>query len=481
MKKLNILILLLIIGTTFASAQIKKVPQDFTTIQSAIDAAVNGDTILVAAGTYFENIKFNGKNIVLTSNFIFSNNLSDIENTIINGSNPVNADTASCVRIVNGENSSAVLQGFTITGGKGTKWLDEHGAGLYREGGGILITLSSPTIRYNRIIFNEATNRTGVSSAGGGGIRIGDGNPLIENNIIAYNKARYGGGVVLNYTGGTLRNNLIFGNTGGEDFGGSGVWIYQNGPAAKYLINNTITENVSALSGCGVRVWSTSAVLVNNIVYNNSAPSYADLRVISGSINATYNNVGGGYTGVGNVSVDPLFATDYLLASNSPCVDAGDTASAHKDKENPSSSGNALFPSQGTIRNDMGAYGGPNAKTFPLIPTDVEEGFENGVPEEFGLEQNYPNPFNPTTKIKYAISAVKTGHPDKSGQVAPSLHVSLKVFDILGNEVATLVNEEKSAGEYSVQFDASTLTSGVYFYQLKAGEFSAANKMILMR
>ncbi len=129
-------------------------------------------------------------------------------------------------------------------------------------------------------------------------------------------------------------------------------------------------------------------------------------------------------------------------------------------------------------------HDGANWKNYARVltnytPTSVEENLS--AVKGFELYNNYPNPFNPTTKIKYAIPAVVTGHPDKSGQVAPSLHVSLKVFDILGNEVATLVNEEKSAGEYSVQFDASTLPSGVYIYQLKAGEFSAAQRMILMK
>ena len=91
---------------------------------------------------------------------------------------------------------------------------------------------------------------------------------------------------------------------------------------------------------------------------------------------------------------------------------------------------------------------------------------------DFRLEQNYPNPFNPTTKIKFTIPAVETGH-------APS--VQLKVYDVLGNEVASLVNEEKPAGIYEVEFNASTLSSGTYFYKLEAGNFVQTRKMILLR
>jgi agmatine deiminase len=98
-------------------------------------------------------------------------------------------------------------------------------------------------------------------------------------------------------------------------------------------------------------------------------------------------------------------------------------------------------------------------------------------PEEFYLSQNYPNPFNPSTSIKYEIP----------GQARnDNILVVLKVYDVLGNEIATLVNEEKPAGEYEVEFSASggnayTLTSGVYFYQLKAGAFVQTKKMILMK
>jgi hypothetical protein len=85
----------------------------------------------------------------------------------------------------------------------------------------------------------------------------------------------------------------------------------------------------------------------------------------------------------------------------------------------------------------------------------------------FNLSQNFPNPFNPSTNIKYSVSQLST--------------VEIKVFDILGSEVATLVNEEKEPGVFTVTFDASTFASGVYFYQLKAGEFISTKKMILLK
>ena len=87
--------------------------------------------------------------------------------------------------------------------------------------------------------------------------------------------------------------------------------------------------------------------------------------------------------------------------------------------------------------------------------------------KEYALEQNYPNPFNPTTTIKYQLP--------KDGIV------TLKVYDILGSEVATLVNEQKTAGRYEVSFDASKLASGVYIYKLQSGEYVSSKKMMLLK
>jgi hypothetical protein len=91
----------------------------------------------------------------------------------------------------------------------------------------------------------------------------------------------------------------------------------------------------------------------------------------------------------------------------------------------------------------------------------------NNVPKEFKLEQNYPNPFNPSTKINYSLPK--------------AADVSIKIFDMLGHEVMSVVNEHKEAGSYSATVDASTLSSGVYFYTLKAGDFRDSKKMTLVK
>jgi hypothetical protein len=99
------------------------------------------------------------------------------------------------------------------------------------------------------------------------------------------------------------------------------------------------------------------------------------------------------------------------------------------------------------------------------VTGDIEE--VETIPTEFALFQNYPNPFNPSTLIKYEV-------PEKS-------FVSIRVYDLLGEELATLVNEEKSAGSYDVNFDAGQLASGFYIYTIKAGNFTSTKKMMLMK
>ncbi len=104
-------------------------------------------------------------------------------------------------------------------------------------------------------------------------------------------------------------------------------------------------------------------------------------------------------------------------------------------------------------------------KTYKLTPTDVND--INPIVNSFSLEQNYPNPFNPATTIKYTIS-------EKD-------FVTIKIYDVLGKEVASLVNTVKDAGSYEVEFNAKNLSSGMYLYSIQAGKYNATKKMILMK
>jgi len=172
------LFIILLLFSTYSICNTINIPTDKPTIQ----AAHNGDTVFVTPGTYYENLNFQGKQIIVCSFFILNNDLSFIHNTIIDGSSPANSDTASCVLFYTNEDSSSILQGFTITGGTGTKWVDPGNPGwTWRGGGGIFTFGSSPTLQFNIIKNNNVTKTTGVNGAQGGGTLSFAGNPIIRN------------------------------------------------------------------------------------------------------------------------------------------------------------------------------------------------------------------------------------------------------------------------------------------------------------
>ena len=107
------------------------------------------------------------------------------------------------------------------------------------------------------------------------------------------------------------------------------------------------------------------------------------------------------------------------------------------------------------------------AKSVSFTTGDPVNVYETDMVLDFTLLQNYPNPFNPSTIIKYQI-------PELS-------FVTLKIYDVLGNEITNLVNEEEPIGSYEIEFDATTLPSGIYFYKLQAGNFVETKKMVLLK
>jgi hypothetical protein len=129
-------------------------------------------------------------------------------------------------------------------------------------------------------------------------------------------------------------------------------------------------------------------------------------------------------------------------------------------------------PIAGITKNDATKFTGGflSGYLFSGEPTSLDNAFNNQLPTEYKLYQNYPNPFNPTTKIKFSV-------PENQGRV------TLKVFDILGNEIAELVNEEKSVGNYEVEFNAAKygISSGIYFYRIHSDQFTNTKKLMLVK
>jgi hypothetical protein len=124
-----------------------------------------------------------------------------------------------------------------------------------------------------------------------------------------------------------------------------------------------------------------------------------------------------------------------------------------------------LFSGNPNYRGEGLAVFNENGISFP--PVSISESSSDNLPDEIHLFQNYPNPFNPTTTIKFDLPK--------------SSEVSLKIFNILGEEIATLVSDRLSAGSYSYEWDGNNLASGVYLYRLQAGEYVETRKMVLMR
>jgi len=339
---------LLSIATTHAQAETRFVPAAYATIQQAIDLSQDGDVVVVHPGTYRENINFSGKNIVVTS--IDPNDSETVASTIIDGQG-----IGSVVVFENGETSEAVLAGFTITGGNGTKDTTMPEVNYLYWGAGICCMNASPTIKCNVITDNTGpSDMTGDDSQQwklcyGGGIGCIQSNAIVTRNIIKDNSAYGGGGIMVYLENTKITNNLIYDNSASA---AGGVYMIYAGQ----LINNTIVGNDSISSLSGGNVCAASHIdigqcqIVNNIICNaksgggiyteNFGEGYGEDYI---AFNNVWNNLPGNYytidpdtydiisddstdrTGLdGNISENPLFSDNFHIAADSPCHDAGD-------------------------------------------------------------------------------------------------------------------------------------------------------------
>ncbi len=220
--------------------------------------------------------------------------------------------------------------------------------------------------------------------------------------------------------------------------------------AAITLVNNTIAYNQcnsDTSGGAGVYAGVTAEIQgCNNIFYGNEAVTFPD---VSGSEILEYTCSSQPLTGVGSIADDPLFTDavngDFSLQTGSPCIDAGDPAS-------PLDPDNTIC--------DMGAL------YFHQYLGIVEDP-AYGALDEFTLISAYPNPFNPVTTLRY--------------QLPKASRVQLTVYSLTGARITELVDGWRNADSHEVSFDGSGLASGVYIFQLSAGEFSSIGKMVLMK
>ncbi len=252
--------------------------------------------------------------------------------------------------------------------------------------------------------------------------------------------------------------------------GGAMLGLNTNG----ILFTNSWEKNILyRYSDSGKRkdalVFSTKGDTVNSIAFNNKGHIFIGTQ--PGGVYRSTDN-GNNWTSVNkgliNLSVQSLVISpsgEIFAGTQDGVFNSTDNGDSWTEVSLGLTDRNVL---SFVISPDGFIYAGTNANgVFRSINSITKIETSETKAKIFALHQNYPNPFNPTTTIKYSVGSHQ--------------FVSLKVFDVLGNEVSTLVNEEKSAGNYSVDFNASHLSSGVYFYTLKAGSFVESKKMIFLK
>ena len=317
----------------------------FATIQTGIDSASDGDTVLIHPGIYEGAYLFN-KNINLFSLHSTTGDTSYISNTVID-------DDGCPLMIYANIDESTRISGFTIQNGTGCVF--GQGGGLYIEGSPVVDNL---VIKDNNAHLN------------GGGICVNlNSSPTFRDLIVKNNTGGLGGGIYV--TGSTIdMENCVISNnsTNGE---GGGVFI-AHAPSSPNLVNVTITGNTAAEAGGGIYCEYSNPSLVNSILWNNLPE---EIDIYSGTATVSYSDIQGGWEGTGNIDADPLFCNpdsgDYTLAENSLCVGTGENGT------------------------NMGAFG--------VGCSDILAVEEEFIPVQFAIHQNYPNPFNPITTLHYDL------------------------------------------------------------------------------
>lgn len=425
MRRLFLIILLSLLS--LLTADIINIPTDQPTIQAGIDIAVEGDTVLVAPGTYYENIGIYQKNDIHVIG-------SGAEVTTIDGAENghvvvfnVASGSICNFSIINSGNDPGYSCGvFTSQ----ARVIIENNI-IDNNCRGISISSSSDGYINNNIITNCSGFMALCNSASYG---------LISNNLITdFNYT----GIYHYYSSSDIFNNTIVGNDGN-------IALLLN-PLEHQIVRNNIIVNSSY--GIMVEGGYQSAVHLVDIAYNdfwnNSAANYWEEY---GILPNFYSQPFSPQPGTSEINVDPLFVDpfygDYHLQSGSPCIDSGDP--------------NLPIDPDGTV-SDIGAFyyhQNVDSYNYEIINSEV-------------TLMNYPNPFNPLTRIEFSIQN--------------DSRIEIFIFNIKGQKIRTLTNNEFTKGNHSAIWNGddknnNPVSSGIYYYILNVnGKTAAVNKCLLLK
>ncbi|MBS3741228.1 MAG: right-handed parallel beta-helix repeat-containing protein [Candidatus Cloacimonetes bacterium] len=523
-KKLLLIVFLFII--TGVNAETINVPADYDSIQVAIEAAENGDIVLVQPGTYTDNIDFLGKSITVGSLFLTTQDTTYISETIIDGDS-----LGSVVKFQNGEDSSAVLCGFTITNGSA-----HSGAGIYvhsasphlhnlniidnvgDNGGGIYCYLASPRISQTYIGEN-------IAGSGGGAMFINNSNARLENLTIAnnstyysgagiycgsnseidvykvvieYNQAGdygYGGGIFCTTASPHFENVILKGN---RAYNGGAIECYDYAsPTMKHIV----IANNSSNGGGGIFCWHYSSPQIEHatISHNDVDHNGAGIRCVDNSSPSIINSIvsynTGSYGIYATTSSDPtVYYSDFYenedgnfygvndsLGVNTTTNAIGDSCDIfYNIQMQPMFSDIAAGDFHLTQNSPCIDAGDPD---FPLDPdsTIADMGayyYNQGAAVDQELFESplakivlFPNPVNP--KRQNFNIEFKLKNPG---------NIRIKLFNIKGQLVSTILDETISQGSHTISQPIPILANGIYFAKLiQDGKNIAVTKVVLLK